>query len=437
MNKIKTISAVAAAIIGLGGAPAHADPASSAILGVAITKGMDEARQLVEDGKNAGLTWEMQGGAVAATILANLHNLYRDSLSDTFGNGVNPTVDAVMSRVSLLMGELKSGVASTEQDALTRLQVIANSLPVHNGDPQVSSVEPMFVVPARDELPITLTIRGNFEDAASPGFAPSLQVGDVKYQPTAATTQALTFRMSTRALFPEAALQPGKFNSKSALLIVPRRESHVFGLWHSRAESQYPLVVNALPLTPGRLVITKLVRVPRDETKLVSAGGRVCSQGECGNNDRINVPIELTLEASDTQNGWHIKSGSCSYDQSAHGDTSYDGPRLDGDRCLASVTTVHHRFGSSGIVDWTLKAVAVRTVYEIREEPQSVELAWGEERTLPYSASEWKDLQFDAFSGGHTVLNASSKNPFVTVTQLATGKVSISAADPRLLHWAP
>jgi len=79
----------------------------------------------------------------------------------------------------------------------------------------------------------------------------------------------------------------------------------------------------------------------------------------------------------------------------------------------------------------------VRIVVDLKKVEEPVELAWGEERQLSLKANEWEKLIFRSFTGVRTELGPTSHNPFITVVQQATGKVSVTAADPRTLNWKP
>lgn len=416
---------------------ASADPVTGITLGAALIKFGDQAQQIVDQGRSAGLAWEMKAGGEVALAVANVQNAYQDSLTKTFNDGVNPSLDATMSQLGRLVQDLQTGAITTEADALSRAQVVTSTLPFHNGAPQVSTVEPGFVVPSRTSYPVTVAVRGNFEVAALKGMTPTLVVGPKTYQPSSITNQALTFQVPVGELFPKAVDQASGFNTTTASLTVPWSESHLLGLWHTRSDYRYPVVVAALPLSPGKLSITKLVPMTHEESKEIVAHGHVCSTHECGNDDRIDVPVDVTLDPASIAEGWHIRPGSCTYGETSIGDHSHSQPNQDGNRCVASVTTIHHRFGSSGSVDWEMRAVAVHTVTVITKVDEPIDIAWGEERQLPYKAEEWEKINFDPFAGGHSELSTMSHNPFVTVTQLATGKVSVAAADPRTLRWMP
>lgn len=415
--QLATLVASGLAICSAAASAQVAQAAEAATVGLALNGLSNLVDQVINRAQSAGNTVAMKAGSAIALEIAAVRNAEQGALNDAFGHGVNPAIDATMSQLTRLVNDFDSGAIQTESDALQRAQTVASTLPLHNDAPQVSGVEPAFVVPSRINYLVTLSVRGNFEAAALKDMTPTLIVGSKAYVPSSISNQVLSFQVPVHELLSttEDTSASSNYSVAKVTLSVPWKESHLLGLWHSDVTYIYPLVLTALPFTPGQLTLVKFVPAPRTETMTITSHGHVASTRESGNNDRIDVPIDVALGTDAIEQGWHIKPGTCAYGETAQGEHSHSDPNLDGHRCVGSVTTIHRSAGSSGRVDWSLSATAERTVPDVRRVEEPIQITWGEERQLMLRAEDWEKVVFTPFTGGRTELNSRSNNPFVSV----------------------
>jgi hypothetical protein len=411
------------------------DPAGAVggvTVGVLLNKMVDQLQQAIDNARNAGLSIAIEAGREANIAIANAQNAYRDSLNLTIDK-VDPKIKSTLDQLQSLINDITTNANLTLDDTTKRTQQIVNSLPFRPHEPQLTKILPSFIVPSRESYPALIHFQGNFEYAAREGFAPILKSGDKQYAVSQGSTQELAFIIPISDLF---VLKPdtgsNKFDFTTAELIVPWETSSFLGLSNQRHENRYQIFIGALPPSPGKLVLVRTTRRSQIETKGFTSGGyHLASTREAGNDDHKNVPYAVSPE-----NGWHVVRNTSKFNvASAQGDWGYSFGSDDGDKVVYYVTTIHHSFGSSGSVDFSISFTQMREIQipEVTNEP--IDLKWGDSKSLQFpEGTTWK-LIFDAFDGSHAEFTgADSNNPFIKIRN-QQGSWIISTADPKTLNW--
>jgi len=424
-------SIFALAVSTAGPLPAHAQGFGDLALGVALDKLGDEVNQAVLNAGNVGQATEIEAGREASIAIAEAKNAYADSLDKTVKT-LDPEVRQSIDQIKSLADGVANNTITSVADAESRLQQITNSLPFANNEPQVTSVTPRFVVPARNSYPVRISFKGNFINAAQNGLTPSLTINHKTYT-GAVTTQEVVFLVPVSEIFP---VNPGadtsKFRATTVSLDVPWLKSEWLGLWHEKKDDKFSVFVGALPPSPGSLILSHTVTGSNHVVRtFTSQNFHICSTGECGNNDDIDHHVTVRPDT-----GWHVVRGSSRAGVgSAQGDHS--GPNFvadDGDQVTYTATTIHHRFGSSGSIDFSISFQEYQDQPTTTTVSEPVALLWGDSKLINYPAGSWK-LAVTTFDGNHLEFaGVDSSQKFVNVGS-SGGTDSITTANPATLVW--
>jgi hypothetical protein len=408
-------------------APALAQPIGAITVGAFLSNMMDQAQQAIINARSAANQVEIQAGIQAEIAIANAQSAFADDSDRLFDRNLNPAIAGSLDKIQTMVNDVKGGTFKTVQEAAARGQQIANTLPFRKSEPQLTSITPKFVVPSDAVYPVQIHVTGNFVNAGIKDDDPQLSVNGRTFEANA-TTQDLEFNVPINQLLP-AGGSKDDFAASKVELIVPWEKSHLLGLWHTRNVDHFNFAIGVLPASPGKISLTVINEVPTPQTKLISSGhGRACSQSECGNNDDDQYP-QVVPDAN-----WSIVPGSCDLHASAHGDYSISGPDYNGNRCTWHVHTSHHKFGNSGIADYSPSAQETITTNVDTPSTTAVALKWGDSKVFPVTSGKWK-VAFDSFDGKHSEFStASNTNPFLTV-DAQLNQITLKAADPSQLNW--
>jgi len=422
--------AVTLAALLLGATPARADPT----LGFVISQLMDQAQQTIEQARNAGLTLEMEAGRQVYLTLGQAQAAYTQSLDHT----VDKVDDATRRNIAQLTTAVQGLRNHTFNDLRTltgQLQVVVQSLPFREHQPQLATVSPHFAVPSLKAPALVFRFSGSFEFAGRQGFIPTLRIGQHTASADTATTQELKFLVPSEVVARLANTSRVVFIK--AELTVPWQEKHLLST--ERLKDRYPILLGLLPSTPGRITIEQSYPVHEALPKHYKGPNHhLSSQREGGNDDHKDV------RSSDVADpGCVINRDSVRLIGSGHGDQSYGLIAIDPSQVISTATTIHHPMGESGVNDYWIEFDEQCPSTRLQKDPPIVvndgtaaNLRWGDQRTYDLQPEAKYKIVFDSFDGQHAEYTRPQNHPqgLLRVGEGAR-QLELSTADPASLQW--
>lgn len=405
----------------------------------------DEIEQAIEAARNAGLALEIQAGREVNLAIQNATNALSDVLTK-FVTDLDNTIQDALNQLQTLVESVVNQVATDLGVIIQQVQQIINTLPFHDHQPQLTSTLPNFVVPASPAAgyPAKLQFNGNFEFAAQKEFTPTLDIlrnGTVinTYAPSTSETQNISFLVQVLDMFPVGSVDPTKFNYVICRLSVPWEKTILWPI-KKRVIDVYSVIIGALPGSPGKIThtYTKSVPLPPSQKPFQAGPFYQDSGSDGGNNDKIDVPYEVTPEANThvVRNTSRLSTGPGLYG----GDWSYSFVSDDADKVVYNVTTIHHgAFGSSGFVHFwiTFNESYSQSVDQPQSDP--VELRWGDSQIFnPDQLGTDGKFILEAFDGSREEVSGEDtdgRNPFLQTTKGGDGSITLTTADPKTINW--
>jgi len=185
-------------------------------------------------------------GAVGDAI-SNAESAFANDLN-TGINNVSDSVRSVMNNLTDLVSKLKTSALEVLQAVTEEAQVLINSLPFANHNPQVRTHLPQFVGADFVSAPgatVNLIIKGNFFWVFHQDLTPKLKVNGQELQPTDKETTTLEFQVPGSAFGQPS---PGKISRTTLELNVPYEEGRIFKSIHPGV---FDLQVSVLPTRPA------------------------------------------------------------------------------------------------------------------------------------------------------------------------------------------
>jgi hypothetical protein len=409
-NKPLAMLAITALLAPLGTAFSGCgpDPASQVTLGLELSNLLNQVQSIME---NAGEV----GRGVIVTASGQVYTTI-EAAQASFDAELNKSVDKLDAVATQKLDELKSIISQLQsdtdakiRDASTRAQQLVLTLPFSNKAPQLTSYSPQFASTG-GSAPVLLKLRGVFAYAQKQGYEPHLQIGSDTLNPVQSTTQDLAFQ-----------IPPGDFSSATSAAIGLTQASVTMpyedGLLHKFRTATYKVLIGTLPQSPGKLVLTTVQHIPVADRQASST--RTFSQYSS------NDDIDAVYCTDPAPNGWTIDPQSVAFvvtgpdnghAQGSENDEWYKRvQRLDGQQVCFLIHTVHHRFGTSGKVDFHISYDLVRTRDTTQDIVEPLSLAWGDQVSRKVQANEWK-LVYDGFAGHHEEIATSFHDNYLDVS---------------------
>lgn len=394
-------------------------------LGILLNQLFDRIDQTIEAAKNAGLQLEMEAGAQVRLTIENARIAYADSLNLTM-DLVDQTARNTFDQLSTLVGNVESKSNALLKQAAASAQQIANTLPLHNDRPQVTTLLPKYVV-RMDDTPIQFKFMGNFEHAARPTYHPDLKFGTHTFQASRITTQLLEFTAKPAEVFEGINLQAiTNVAYAQGILTIP---------WPATLmrthEAKFTVLVGALPSSPGTITLDYTTqRTERRTQSYTSPNMHLASTREAGNNDQI----DHLFRAYPTP-GWHVVRGSSSTKVTHQGTCRFPSFESDHDDVVVyKGSTIHKSIGSSGSMDVTISFTEYQDVSVTDHHSEKINLKWGDSKAFNHPLGSWK-ITFNAFDGSsHEFLGSDlTSSDYIKIENQGGGFV-IKATKPKDLE---
>lgn len=401
----------------VGGGPPTA--AAAPVLGVLLNGLLDRVSALIREAETAGQSLLLSAGSQAYIAISNAQSAYNDSLQKTV-TALDDVGTHNIQQLQSMVAELERRTATDIQRALQTAQTISNTLPFANHEPQVLAYSPRFTTNASSGGPTVIAITGNFFHAATQGYAPVLRVGSVVVSPVEVTTSRIAFAMPADA----TPSTPDKITTALAVLEVP----FMSGLLKSRAVASFRLLLGTLPPAPGKVGITctTTTKVSFREHKSTQSWQQHSSNDDldstnCGPNypgwsiDPESVRFVVEWSQGDENDQWSKQQ------RTVHPTVCY------------FVHTVHHRFGTSGKVNWHYEFDVTQERDVANVTTGELPLRWGDSRSFQCAPNAWK-VTFDSFLGQHVEFTGEGSEKYIRVV-IQGGGITVKAPNLSEVDW--
>ncbi|MCJ8211031.1 hypothetical protein MUY27_15035 [Mucilaginibacter sp. RS28] len=387
-------------------APPFSSQAQTGIaVGVLLNQLMDRVENAIQLAENAGKGIIIQGGSTLYLSMENAKIAYAESLDKTFDH-VDQSTQGVINQLTALTIQLERQSVDDVSEIVSKAQVITNSLPFSNREPQIAQFSPGYFAPTNQAYQVSVEIKGNFFYAGDNGFTPVLKVNNKVFTPVQNTTQTLKFLIPVTDLAPTL---NNTFSYSKAEVIVPYKTGFIFT---RRREADYNLLLGVLPGSPGAIKIKhKSIRTVHEEQRRSTQ-----TWSQHSSNDDITQTY-----CSDGFPGWHIKDPSCvvtwsqgnENDQWSRSLVSYN-PQV----CYR-INTVHHPWGTSGKVNFHFEFTIERDNQVEEWLEDQVVLNWGESKVFNFAPGTWT-VSIDSFDGKHNEYSSTVSSNYLDVNGTTT-----------------
>ena len=384
-------------------------------LGLILNQLLDRVQQLVQQFQNAGLILEVNGGAQIENLIDQTQAALKDVLN-TAASDLSAQQQQLVSGLTGLIDDLQKKVID---DLTSKLQTIANTLPIANNFPQVAQLTGNIVAPniAGD---ITVTVTGNFVDIGEQDYDAYLAFGSNEITNSSKQTNMISFTVPQSAF----SFAPDKVGYVGASITIPYKVSEVLGLIHRKEFATFDIIIIVLPPSPGTydLQTSKLGDVRQQVP--ATCGGLIWDSSD---DDQDMV------QGCNMSDGWQCIRETVSYSFSRReGDQGSDWFDLGNVSTPTYVgwhfKTEHHGLGTSGKLTVNLNYQKWKNVPQTQTtDTGNLALNWGDSKILTIDpTASWK-ITYHQFNGVTKEYNTSdSSNPYIRIIT-AGNQVSISA----------
>lgn len=413
-----------------GGATAAATIPLTGAMELVLNQLMDRAQLLIQQAQNAGLVLEVQAGAQAIAVIGYVQQVYQNSLdrtSDILGAQQQQAITGIRS----VLDDIENHSLANLQTLASRLQGIANTIPLANRFPQVTAYGKLYVS-ACGPTSVAFSATGNFFDVADPAFTPVLEVGGHTFRPTTSITTGLTFDVPRDTILPSATSQAVRYIP--AILRVPyAKRCNLLSTCKEEAVFRFSFI--ALPPQPGRVVLMTTRRLAHRITQDFTSHEFP--------QDSSQDDLEI-LHCQNMTDGWFFDINSARYEfktihlehslpiiggrniqlvQGEPGNDWFDlGNHSTSTAACWKFKTLHKGLGTSGKLYFFIKGRMYRDEATRESHEQSIDMCWGDSRAVIVDSTARWVLKFFEFDGRQIDFgSADSSNPFVRVS--AVGNV--------------
>lgn len=392
---------------------------ASATLGFALDSFADRIETVITTAGNTGRGVLIQAGTEAYLAVQQAKIAFDDSLNKAVDK-LDVTVTKKLQEIGTMVQDLESGIDEKIATISGKAQQIANTLPFANIQPQVTFFSPHFLSSLNSAVQTEVGFSGNFMFAQKEGFKPSLQVGDKNYPADENTTQSIRFLVGSGFASP----QESKITNTKVKLSVPYEESS-FLFFKKQRVATYNIIIGTLPPTPGKITLMKKNVVQQPERQHIVTQSW---QQHSSNDDIKDRPY-----SGPDHPGWRIVDSSVRFvDEWHQGDLNDQwsfGLNRTNPTVVFIVTTIHHRIGTSGKVNFHFEYDIERTVPVENWQPEAVDLTWGQSRAFPAEPNSWKVI-FESFDGQKREIVSPEKGAFLEV-RIEGGNVVLNVPAAR------
>ncbi|MEG9435378.1 hypothetical protein JAO29_04270 [Edaphobacter sp. HDX4] len=372
--------------------------------GLLLNQLSDHLNALIQQFQNAGLILEVNAGSQITNLIDATREAFKDSLN-TAESDLTAAQQQAKSGISDLIDQLQTQVV---ENLTTKLQQIANTLPITNKIPQVTSFSGNVVAPniAGD---IIISIAGNFVYVGEDGYDAQLTLGDFTTPNKIKTTQSLTFQIPHDNFAPS----PNSVSYVPFTVTIPYKVTHL-GIFHSKETMTFNFVAIVLPPAPGYYILqTSALGDTRQEIP-DSCTGLIWDSSD---ND------DDAVRGANMTDGYQCMTETVSYHFTREeGDQGSDWFDL-GNASTATFVgwhfkTEHHGLGTSGKLTVNLNFRKYKNVQQMQTAVgPSTPLLWGDSKVITIDPSATWKITFNQFNGVSKDYSSSDRsNPYLSIS---------------------
>lgn len=340
----------------------------------------------INNARNAGDQLALSLGQQIADQIANARIQFHNELETDIQQLQGP-IKNFLDNLNLSVVDFENKAYSDAASLLSQAQTFANTIPFHNADPQIASIDTNLLVkpnrPDAASLLLPVKVHGNFLDAGNPAYQPYLTFGtstNVKSQlvtekiSPGVTNQLLTFNIPVTNL----PFDDHQIRTLDAVIHVPFHHCYFLFVFNCNHEQDFPQKFWLLPATPG--TITYTISTPYMRFEEISRSKAFHLDASHG--DDFNHPLS---ESALTNQNYEIVRGSEWYDGSKSGDSSIGNDcTTDTSACWSVSVTQHHwPWCCDGSVDITLHWLEFRQVPDSAVTTRTEQILWGNFTIVP------------------------------------------------------
>lgn len=319
-------------------------------LGVVLDRFLDQAQSVIRTAGAEARTTVVQAGQQAYNAIQTAKAAYADSLNLTIDK-LDQFKTRTVQELQSVLDDLQKRTDDMARKVMSQSQQIINSLPFANTIPQLTDFSPNFVTGGSQPKPFELELQGNFVFAQRAELRPTLEYAGKTYQPMQNLTQSLKFQLT-----------PSRTNNTSKvidLMNVKITIPYEDGLLKTRKIATYNLIIGILPPVATNVdVYLKTIKPTKEVKHFVTSQW----QQHSSNDDLEDV------YTGPAHPGWTIIPNSVRFvvDWSQGDENDQWSKSLIGSsgQVAYRVKTVHHRFGTSGKVNFHFEYDLERTIQE-------------------------------------------------------------------------
>jgi hypothetical protein len=398
---------------------AQVDPLGGLALGAGLTIFGNKVEEILQQATGEGLILEIQAGGQVSTVISQAQTAYQADLSLTFDK-LSAVEQQTVSDIKGLVDQYSQQIYGQMKSITMRAQQVANTLPLRNGLPQLTSFGPTYAT--QDVSTVVITADGNFPDLSRSGYDASALINGKTYSTSAKTTQHLEFSIPKAGLAASQSIVSPNF----VMLTVPYWKREFLLLGHKdQSTFTFPFVV--LPVAVGSIDLATSVVAPGTTSKDFTTQEFRQESGDddikCGGEHG-----DLAVHSQLADPGWTIIPSSAKWNVTWH--DGKEGPNNDwwlDHNCTTPTTacmcvsTEHHRFGTSGKVHFTITYTATSPTTSIQTTDTSYPLSWNNRLDLTFPVGGSYNLTIRKFDGTtQSVKVAPYNSPLINIYSTGT-----------------
>lgn len=393
--------------------------------GALLNQLSDKVEGIVRQAEQSGKGVLIEGGSQVYSAIGTTKQAYNESLNLTFEQ-LDRATQGVYNQLKTLTSNLEDNSFQEFDKLSEQAQLIANTLPFSKSVPQVRSFSPSHLAKGFTSIPIE--IFGNFVDANGDSYEPYLSNGKDTIYPIQILTTKIKFLVPPNFIIKS---NDSIKNYQSLSLHLPYKKG--WWIFSCMQNSIFKILITVLPNSIGIFKITQTIPKEVEEIKNARTPETWCQHSS--NDDDKGHKYSSPNYTLSENGGYTIIPETVKFitewSQGDENDQWSKSLESTSPQVTYSVTTIHHRFGTSGKVNFHFE-YQLKKKYNIQElKEQIFTLKWGESRVFDMPAGSWK-IFFTDFDNVTNEYNTSEKSNYLNIEANST-QVKIQVKNPQII----
>lgn len=379
-------------------------------------------RQAIEEAEGAMQRLLIQAGRQVSLAIQNAKDAYDDSLQKTKA-AVSSVIRETLEQLEGMVKDLQNKTETMLIDMEERAQQIINSFPFVSNKPQLTHVNPRYLVPTTSREPI-ITCGGNFIDAATKGYEPSLDWEGRSIPPLNTTTQRLDFKIP----FDRAKLDQFSF---FATTLKVKWEAGWYW-WSNKKVSEYKVWIGVLPLSPGKITAIYTASTAEHLIRRFSSGNFHLEGNSLGGGILEKVSMGKGDFTAGPEKGWHVVPGTSHL--VVNGTNSQVGSRLtnENDTQVSYEVTIMSISAAKAWADVRIDFDEFHDEAKVSTREEEIDLKWGDSVIIePKEGEKLSKIILDDIEGTHSEFGGVGDHRFLEIRNLGGNQYRLEAKIPR------